>query len=95
MSDNLDKGIPDMTDAEFGELSDEMLDSVAGGYIYHDAGDSAQHRKEYFYVVDDKGKIVMRLDNLKSAQHWADNLRTSQRIIDAKELEQLRQTGKL
>ena len=86
---------PDMSNFEGAELTDEALEGVAGGYVYHDKGDAATHRKESFYVIDDSGDIVMRLDNLNSAKHWAGNLRTSQRIIDAEEFEQLRKGGKL
>jgi len=88
MSDELKNEKPDLTDGV--ELNDEALDSVAGGFIYHDAGDAAAHRKEAFYVIDDAGNIVMRLDNAASAKHWANNLRTSQKLISAAEFEALR-----
>ena len=77
------------------ELSDDTLDEIAGGFLYHDKGDAAAHRKEAFYVIDDNGKIVMRLDNEASAKHWANNLRTSQTLISADEFEKLRKGGKL
>ena len=93
--DDEKKVFQEMADAEIVELSDDVLDSIAGGYVYHDAGDSAAHRQEAYYVVDDAGKIVMRLDDVGVAKHWAGNLRTSQRLISADEFEQLRRTGKL
>ena len=76
------------------ELDDEALDDIAGGYVYHDAGDPSAHRREAFYVVDDSGDIVMRLDDLGAAKHWAGNLRTSQKVITADEYERIRKTGK-
>lgn len=75
---------------DISELSDDLLDSIAGGYVYHDEGDPAAHRKEAFYVLDNKGDIVMRLDDMTKAKHWAGNLRTSQKVINAQEFEQLR-----
>ena len=95
MSDTRGNNLPDQEGMEMAELNDDALDAVAGGYIYHDAGDEAAHRKEQFYVIDDKGTVVMRLDSFSAAKHWAGNLRTSQRIIDAKEFDQLRKGGKL
>jgi hypothetical protein len=95
MDDKLKKENSSLVDNEITELSDDMLDNIAGGYVYHDAGDAAAHRKEGYYVVDDHGEIVMRFDNMASAKHWASNLRTSQKVITADEFELLRKNGKL
>ena len=75
-------------------LTDEMLDAIAGGYIYHDEGDPAAHRKEAFYVLDNSGTVVMRLDNAASAKHWAGNLRTSAQMLTADEFERMRRKYK-
>ncbi|MBE6479382.1 MAG: hypothetical protein E7Z98_02565 [Olsenella sp.] len=80
----------EMAEAEGIELTDEMLDAIAGGYIYHDTGDPATHRKEAYYVLDDKGTVVMRLDNLARAEHWAGNLRTSADLLTPEEFERMR-----
>ena len=90
MNDELKKELQEMADTEGIELSDDELDGVAGGYIYHDEGDAAAHRKEAFYVLDDAGEVVMRLDSLERAEHWAQNLRTSSRILSADEFEKMR-----
>lgn len=95
MNDELNKGIPDLDDLGVVELDDEVLDSIAGGYVYHDPGDAAAHRKESFYVVDDAGQIVMRLNDLAAAKHWAGNLRTSQKVITAEQFDRLRRTGSI
>ena len=95
MDDEKKKVLQEMADAEIVELSDDVLDSIAGGYVYHDVGDSSAHRQEAYYVVDDSGEIVMRLDDVGVAKHWAGNLRTSQRLISADEFAQLRKKGKL
>ena len=90
MNDELKKELQDMAGAEGIELSDEDLEGIAGGYIYHDEGDASAHRREAFYVLDDDGRVVMRLDNAESAKHWAGNLRTSAKLISADEFERLR-----
>jgi hypothetical protein len=95
MNDDLMRDAMDLAAAEGIELTDEMLDAIAGGYIYHDEGDPAAHRKEAFYVLDNSGTVVMRLDNAASAKHWAGNLRTSKKILNADEFETLRRTHKL
>ena len=74
------------------ELSDELLDSVAGGYVYHDQGDASAHRKEAFYVLDDTGNIIMKLNDVGAAKHWAGNLRTSKKVLTTEEFERLRRT---
>lgn len=77
--------------AEMGvELSDEQLEGIAGGYIYHDEGSAAAHRREAFYVVDDAGKVVMRLDSRAKAEHWAGNLRTNTTLLSSEEFEKIR-----
>ena len=81
---NLDEGF---------ELNDDMLDAIAGGYIYHDEGDAAAHRSESYYVLDSTGRIVMRLDSMPKAEHWAENLRTSTRVLNADEFEKIRRTS--
>ena len=72
------------------ELADDELEGIAGGYIYHDEGDVAAHRREGYYVVDDAGRVVMRLDSLAKAEHWAGNLRTNTQLLTAEEFEQMR-----
>lgn len=89
MSDDLQRGPQDLDADEGIELSDDELDGVAGGYIYHDEGDAAAHRREAYYVVDDAGHVV-RFDSLAKAEHWAGNLRTTTKLITAEEFEQLR-----
>lgn len=86
MTDEL-KNAESFDDESF-ELSDEALEAVAGGLIYHDAGDA--HRKEAFYVLGESGKVIMRRDTLESAQHWAGNLHESTKILTADEFEALR-----
>lgn len=95
MNDDLKKELEELAATECAELSDDVLDSIAGGYVYHDAGDPATHRKEAYYVLDDSGDVIMRLDDLGTAKHWAGNLRTSQKLISTEEFEQLRRTHKL
>lgn len=94
MNDELKKELQELAKAGLVELSDDQLDDVAGGYVYHDAGDPAAHRNEAYYVLDDSGEIIMRLDDVGVAKHWASNLRTSQRLITTEEFEQLRRTHK-
>lgn len=77
------------------ELTDEELDDISGGLVYHDLGDPKTHRKETFYVLSDSGDIIMRFDNEAKAKHWAGNLRTDQRLISADEFNQLRRGGGL
>ena len=57
MDEDLKRKALEMAAAEGIELSDEMLDAIAGGYIYHDEGDPAAHRKEAFYVLDGNGTV--------------------------------------
>lgn len=90
MNDELKRDLQDLADAEGVELSDEELDGIAGGFIYHDEGDVAAHRREAYYVLDDDGRVVMRLDNLAKAEHWAGNLRTNAQLLSAEEFEQMR-----
>ncbi|MDO4532753.1 MAG: hypothetical protein Q4C36_03425 [Coriobacteriia bacterium] len=91
MTDELKKELGD----GFNQLDESVLDSIAGGYIYHDAGDPAAHRKETFYVLDDTGNIILRLEDIGAAKHWAGNLRTSKKVLSAAEFETLRRTHKL
>ena len=72
------------------ELGDEDLDAIAGGFIYHDEGDAAAHRREGFYVVDDAGNVVMRVDSMAKAERWAKNLRTNTTLMTADEFEKAR-----
>lgn len=72
------------------ELSDEMLEGITGGYVYHDPGDAAAHRREAFYVVDDDGEILMRTDDMAKAKHWAGNLRESTQVLSANDFNRLR-----
>ena len=95
MNDKLEKDLMNAADADGIELSDDFLDSIAGGYVFHDAGDPSAHRREGFYVVDNKGDIVMRFDDEAKAKHWATNLRTSQNLISAEQLSQLRKSNGL
>ncbi|MDO4400988.1 MAG: hypothetical protein Q4D27_08590 [Coriobacteriia bacterium] len=95
MTDKEMKEMKDAAAADGIELSDELLDSIAGGYVYHDEGDPAAHRREAFYVLDDKGEIVMRFDDVSKAKHWANNLRTSQNLITTEQFEQLRKNHTL
>lgn len=95
MNKELMKDLMDAAAANGMELSDEVLDSIAGGYIYHDEGDPAAHRKEGFYVVDNKGKIVMRVGDANTANHWADNLRTGQDLLSKEQFEKLRKANSL
>lgn len=89
MNDELKKGLDEAATAGV-ELSDEDLEGVAGGVIYHDPGNAAAHRREAYYVLDDAGQVVMRFDNQAKAEHWAANLRTSPTLISAEEFERLR-----
>lgn len=82
--------LQEMADAEGIELTDEQLESVAGGFIYHDEGDVAARRREAYYVVDDDENVVMRLDTLAKAEHWAKNLRTNTKLLTAEEFERIR-----
>jgi hypothetical protein len=82
--------LQEMADAEGIELTDEQLDSVAGGFIYHDEGDVTARRREAYYVVDDDENVVMRLDTLAKAEHWAKNLRTNTKLLTAEEFERIR-----
>ena len=90
MSDELKKNLAEMAAAEGVELNDDELAAIAGGAIYQDAGDLSAHRKEAYYVVDDAGEVVMRLDSVAKAKHWAQNLRTSTQLLTADEVEQIR-----
>lgn len=90
MNDDLMRDAMDLAAAEGIELTDEMLDAIAGGYIYHDEGDPAAHRKEAFYVLDNSGTVIMRLDNAASAKHWAGNLRTTADFLTPEQFEKLR-----
>ena len=90
MGDDKTKALQVLAAAEGVELSDDELDGVAGGYIYHDEGDAAAHRREAFYVVDDAGNVVMRLDSQAKAEHWAGNLRTNTTLLTAQEFELMR-----
>ena len=94
MNDEQKKEFLELAATEGVELSDEDLDSITGGYVYHDAGDAASHRKEAYYVLDDSGKVIMRLNDMGAAKHWANNLRTSPRLISTDEFEQLRRAHK-
>jgi hypothetical protein len=89
MTDELKNELQGMDD-EITELNDEALDTIAGGLIYHDPGDSSAHRKEAYYVLNDNGDILMRLDDMGKAKHWAKNLRESQRVITTEEFKRLR-----
>lgn len=90
MVDKREDGVLDLSSADGIELTDEELDSIAGGFIYHDEGDPLAHRKEAFYVLDAKGKIIMKVDDMSKAKHWAGNLRTSLQTLSTEEFEKLR-----
>lgn len=90
MNDEQKKEFQELAAADGVELSDDVLDAIAGGYVYHDQGDATAHRSEAYYVLDDKGDIVMRLDDMGAAKHWASNLRTSSRLLSAEEFEKMR-----
>ncbi len=94
MNDEMKRDLQELADTEGIELSDEALDAIAGGYIYHDEGDAAAHRREAYYVLDDSGRVVMRLDSLAKAEHWAGNLRTSAQMLTADEFERMRRKYK-
>ncbi len=95
MNDKLKKELLELAGDTGIELSDEALDGIAGGYLYHDEGDAATHRKEAFYVIDNKGKIVMRVDDANTANHWASNLRTTQEFLTKDEFDKLRKANSL
>lgn len=90
MFDEKKKELHEMAAAEGIELTDEELESVAGGFIYHDEGDAAAHRREAYYVVDDNENVVMRLDSLAKAEHWAGNLKTNTTLLTAEEFNRIR-----
>ena len=90
MTDEQRKEMMDAAAADGIELSDDDRDNIAGGFVFHDEGDPAAHRQEAFYVLNDSGEIIMRLDDVGRAKHWAQNLRTSQKLISADEFEKLR-----
>ena len=69
--DDKQKKLQEMAAEEGVELTDAQLDGIAGGSIYHDEGDVKAHRLESFYVVDDAGQVVMRLDTQKSSRRCA------------------------
>lgn len=93
MDDEQKRELRELAASEGVELSDEDLDCIAGGYIYHDEGDPTAHRREAFYVVDDAGRVVMRFDNLAKAEHWAGNLRTSTKLLTPEEFEKMRRNS--
>lgn len=95
MSDEQKQDLMEAAAADGVELSDEDLDSIAGGYVYHDAGDPAAHRREAYYVLDKSGEIIVRLDDAAKATHWASNLRTSTRMLSDDEFNKLRKTHSL
>ena len=41
-------------------------------------------------VLDDDGRVVMRLDSLSRAEHWAGNLRTNAQMLTADEFLRMR-----
>ena len=88
MTDEQKKDFQDM-DGIF-EVGDEDLENIAGGLVYHDKGDPTAHRREAYYVLNNDGDIIMRLDDLGKAKHWAKNLREDQRLINTDEFERLR-----
>ena len=90
MNDEQKKELVSTDDLDGVELSDEALDQISGGFVYHDVGDPKAHRREAFYVLDNAGKVVLRFDDMAKAKHWADNLRTDQRVINADEFNKLR-----
>ena len=90
MDDELKKELEEVAAVDGATLTDEELEAIAGGVIYHDEGDAAAHRREAYYVLDDDGQVVMRLDSLDKANHWAQNLRTSAKLISADEFEKMR-----
>ena len=94
MNEEQKKEFQELAATEGVELSDDALDSIVGGYVYHDAGDPQSHREEAYYVLDDTGEIILRFGDVGAAKHWASNLRASPRIIDTNEFEQLRRTHK-
>lgn len=91
--DDKQKKLQEMAAEEGVELTDDQLDGIAGGFIYHDEGDVKAHRRESFYVVDDAGQVVMRLDSMDKAEHWANNLRTNTKLLSAEEFEKMRRTN--
>ncbi len=93
MSTNQEKEPLEMK--EIAEVSDEALDDVSGGYIYHDPGDARAHRKGRHYVLNDQGDIIMKVGDLKTAQHWAGNLKESSDELTAEQFNHLRTRGSL
>lgn len=90
MNDEKRNELTEMDAFEGAELSDDMLDSIAGGLIYHDPGDASANRKEAFYVLNDDGDIIMKVGDIGKAKHWATNLHESTRVISTAEFEKLR-----
>lgn len=80
---------------DFTEISDEVLDAVAGGYLYHDPGDATTHRKERFYILDSTGNIIMKTSDEERAKHWLNNLQLNQMELTATEFDRLRKKGTL
>ena len=91
MSDEQNRNMQDPEFDDGIELTDEELDRITGGYIYHDEGDPLTHRKESVYILDSSGKVVMRLEDVAKAQHWASNLRVSLTPLTAEEFIKVRQ----
>lgn len=90
MSEDLRDEMEEMAVTDINDLSDEELEAISGGFIYHDPGNAAAHRKEAFYVLNDEGDILMKLGSADAAHHWAGNLRESTRFLTTSEFEKLR-----
>ncbi len=77
------------------ELPDEMLDAVAGGYLYRTYQDSFNPRKDRYEVIrDSDGEILARDLSLQSAEKRAAAERQSVSVISADYLEYIKGKGK-
>lgn len=75
------------------ELSDEMLDNITGGYIYHVEGTGGA--ADRYYLLTDSGKTIATFKSAEKAAEWAGKTKLTPQTLSAEEFKRLRETGTL
>lgn len=71
------------------ELPDEVLDAVAGGYVFHDDGG------EFYTVIDDDGGVHEVYKTLEKAQKTAREHGYSTEVLNSEELKEFRRKRRI
>lgn len=80
-----------LSESELQKLSDQLLDSVSGGYIHY-IDDGKPHRFPKYEIIDRNGDVLesgLWYFN-QSIEEWAEQLGANAQVITDEELDRLR-----